>query len=451
MPLSEKRMLKSTLNRGNRFFRSVFTKLVFINITAWFLIFLSVNFIFLFLFSKRYNEGPLYAGVGQYLEYLINDIGSPPEQWKARVLHEQNGVHISYSGKGEQWTTGKRFPEIEDMRFRPLHGSRRVQIGRKFGRRLLMARIEEGVLYFDFAGVKKEDVQYSMVHMLLLFLLSMILFGTYRAVKKVLRPLEWLDAGVTKAAAGNLNYQVPVRGSDELAELALSFNKMTARLKEMITAREHLLRDISHELRSPLTRMKVSLELFENTEVKAEIKQDIIEMEEMITGILDSARKQHDLRKRKQKIEKCNLDLLLASVVKKYANQAPGILYITPKKPIFCTGDERTLQTVFSNLVDNGIKFSAHGNRAVEVKLVKNNRDQALITVKDFGQGMDEAELIYIFEPFYRVDKSRSRKTGGFGLGLSLCKTIIQAHNGMIKVQSKPGQGTCFSIILPAM
>ncbi len=436
-------MIRNKLNHITRFFRSVFAKLILINLAAWLFILLTV--VFTFLYSKHDTKGPFQKNVRLYIHYIVNDLGSPPEKQKALAIFEKTGIHISFSDENVRWTTRDRFPEIDEIRFRPQHGSDTVQLGRRFGNRLLLLRVDDGTLYFDFAGV--EGARHTSAHLLLLLFLSAILLCCYLAVKRILLPLKRLGTGVSEVACGNLSHQVPIRGNDELAELAHSFNDMTARLKKMMETKEHLLRDISHELRSPLTRMRVALELIENKEIKGEIELDICEMEEMITAILKSAREHHDSRK--QNLQKCNLDQLLKRVTERYTNMSPGVHYTSPGVPLHCKGDESSLRTVFSNLIDNAIKFSTDENRTVEVKLSENIDDTSLITITDFGSGIDEAELPCIFEPFYRVDKSRSRKTGGFGLGLNLCKAIIEAHDGKIEVKSKPGEGTQVLLTFP--
>ena len=110
--------------------------------------------------------------------------------------------------------------------------------------------------------------------------------------------------------------------------------------------------------------------------------------------------------------------------------------------------DIEQIQTVLKNILVNALKYSIPGNDPVQVRLSKDALGY-IIEIQDQGQGIPEDELELIFEPFYRVDKSRTKLTGGYGLGLSLCKTIIEAHGGRISVMSKPGEGAVFCIILP--
>lgn len=447
MSLSGEEMVLPKPLHFKRFFSSVFTKLILVNLIAWFLIILAV--VFTFFFSMKGTRGPFYRNASQYLQYILEDIGSPPHRHKALSLLQTTGIHISFISKEDKWSTRDTFPDIGSMRFRSLHGSDTVEVARGHGHRLLRLQTDDGTLYFEFAGAREDDFHQELGHLLLIVLLSAILLGCYLALKRVLLPLKWLGNGVAEVANGNLSHRVPVRGYDELAELADSFNEMTARLKKMMETREHLLRDISHELRSPLTRMKVALELpGNNASLAAELKRDIDEMGSMVTAILESAREHHD--QNKQDLQELDLNSLLREVTEKYASIPPGVTYSAPAKQLLCKADPNSLRTVFQNLIDNGIKFSAKTDKAVAVGL-RQTKNTLLVTVTDYGCGIDPEELPFIFEPFYRIDRSRSRRTGGFGLGLSLCKAIVETHGGRIEVTSTLKQGTQVSLVLPRL
>lgn len=425
----------------HKLFQSVFTKLILINLTTWVLIMIAVAAI---LFSLKHKGKPFYKNTRLYLQYIVEDLGSPPDKTKALALSEKSGIEITFSGD-TTWTTLEQLPELNKIHYSPTHNDNRAQFGKLNGRRLLKIETDDGRLYFNFSGFE-EDGQQNAVHLLLIFIPSIILLACYLALKYLLRPLKWLESGVAEVTAGNLSHRVPTRGNDELTELANSFNDMTARLKQIMETKEHLLRDISHELRSPLTRMKVALALLSDEQIKAEIEQDIVEMETMVSSILDSARDHHTLQQ--NSLVSCDLAHLALSITEKYSNMSPGVRYLSAKEPIMCEIDGQAIQTVLTNLIDNGLKFSEESKDGVEVHLSMNKKF-AQMSVVDHGVGIDSEELPFIFEPFYRVDKSRSRRTGGFGLGLSLCKAIIEAHGGKIEVKSQRGVGTQISFTLP--
>jgi signal transduction histidine kinase len=140
--------------------------------------------------------------------------------------------------------------------------------------------------------------------------------------------------------------------------------------------------------------------------------------------------------------------VLLKQTLTAFENQPPGIEIIDLPAEIKVEVDPEQVKTVFENVFSNAIKYSEPESKPVQVSY-KLRESFAVIRITDFGIGIPQEELAHIFEPFYRVDKSRAKDTGGYGLGLSLCKTIMEAHSGKIEVQSKPQEGTTVSLFFP--
>ena len=281
---------------------------------------------------------------------------------------------------------------------------------------------------------------------ILLSLLTLIFIGAFLSIRWIMKPVRWLGEGVREVGRGNLRHRVPVKRSDELRDLAEAFNDMTDRIRGMIHTKERLLLDVSHELRSPLTRVKVALEFLPEGKARDSIANDISAMEKMINDILDTARRHHlhsDL-----KLQPTDLVGLLGEILPDYQNQPPGVRLAAVPESLVVNIDPGQIQTVFKNILDNGIKYSNADSEPVSIS-IKSRPGQTVIEIVDNGIGIPEEELSFVFEPFYRVDKSRSKDTGGYGLGLSLCKTIMEAHNGKIEITSKPGEGTTVSLVFP--
>ncbi|HJT23935.1 MAG TPA: HAMP domain-containing sensor histidine kinase, partial [bacterium] len=135
-------------------------------------------------------------------------------------------------------------------------------------------------------------------------------------------------------------------------------------------------------------------------------------------------------------------------IVKRYKDRKPGLKFMGGKEKRIVTADKTRVKTVLQNVIENALKFSAGQRKPVEIAL-ETVSDGVGVTVKDFGPGIPEDEQGRIFEPFYRVDKSRTKETGGYGLGLSLCREIMLAHGGDIHLQSKPGKGTQVALRFP--
>ncbi len=437
-------MILKKLSNLKRFFRSVFTKLIFISLATWFLILVAV--VATFVISKKHSTGPFHRNFNNYFQYIIEDLSSPPDKQKAKQLLEATGIHISYTGDNSSWTTRNTFPDITSVRFRPFHDSATLQIGSKHGHHFLQQKTEHGTFIFDFAKRTEEESRHEKSHLLLLLLLSAILLGCYFALKKVLLPLKWLSTGVLEVSAGNLDHRVPVKGNDELGELGKGFNEMTTKVREMMETKENLLRDVSHELRSPLTRMRVALELIDDEEIKDDIRLDIEQMEKMIAAILETARVRHDSYQLNK--TRCDINKVVSLVAARYKNMPPGVVFHPFQNPVHCSTDENAFKIVITNLIDNALKFSKASSSPVEIQLTQQDNN-AIITVTDHGKGIKENEIRYIFEPFYRTDKSRPHGSGGFGLGLSLCKAILEAHGGSIEITSTIGDGTQVIVSLP--
>jgi signal transduction histidine kinase len=169
-------------------------------------------------------------------------------------------------------------------------------------------------------------------------------------------------------------------------------------------------------------------------------------MEKMISDILETARMHHlhaDL-----KLQPSDLVAILKEILPDYQNQPPGVQLDELPKSLVVNIDSGQIKTVFTNIISNALKFSDAASEPVKVS-VKSEPHHVVVKVADRGIGIPVEELTFIFEPFYRVDKSRSKDTGGYGLGLSLCKTIMEAHGGKIEIESKPGVGTTVSLFFP--
>ena len=262
----------------------------------------------------------------------------------------------------------------------------------------------------------------------------------FMGLRRMFGPLRYLMRGVQEISDGNLDFRFPPKGRGEFDFLAYNFNRMADRVQEMLRSKEQLLLDVSHELRSPLTRLKLALEMTPPGEMRESMGRDIVEMETMLTEILET---QH-LKSAHGKLQLKALDLaaVMTEIVEKYKDRSPGLSFASvPKVSAVVQADEARVQTVFQNVLENALKYSAHQSKPVEVSL-KPSEGFLEIHVRDFGVGIPKEDQEKVFEPFYRVDKSRTKETGGYGLGLSLCREIMKAHGGEITLESAPEPGT---------
>jgi signal transduction histidine kinase len=427
-----------------KIFRSVFTKLLVVIILAGICINLVVAGFFIHL--RNQFIGPFHKNVEQYLNYLIADMGTPPTLDRARKIARQSFMDIRYESPDLRWTTSDELPTDIKGRFHGLRQNPDVRYGRHRGRHIIAVTSEEGRFVFGPSRKLPIDSARHRLFVIMLLLLTGILTVAFFIIRHILRPVKWLNTGVKEVGRGNLKHRVPLKKSDELRDLAQAFNNMTDRIRDMLHTKEQLLYDVSHELRTPLTRMKVALEFIEDSQARKSLQSDIEEMEKMVSEILETARRQHKY----ETLKKQPIDLadLIKQTTATIENQPPGVEIVDLPSEIKVEIDPEQIKTVFENVLNNAIKYSQEDSASVQVS-AEYEGSFVVVRITDFGIGIPEEDLAYVFEPFYRVDKSRTKDTGGYGLGLSLCKTIMEAHGGKIEVQSRPNEGTTVSLFFP--
>ncbi len=280
----------------------------------------------------------------------------------------------------------------------------------------------------------------------LLVLLAGIIFATHLFLKSQLQPLQWLRVGVNEVARGNFKVQAPIIRNDEIGQVAGAFNKMTQRIEAMMTDRERLLADVSHELRSPIARINVALELLPEHPKRQAIKKDIREMETLIAVLLE--REQVRAYLDRQETAVIQLNRLMRRVIDLYRDQPPGIHFSPPPDEITLSGDPTLIEVLVKNLLDNALKFSLKDSAAVRVSLEK-KEGRVFVRIIDDGPGIPEQELERIFEPFVKLNPARGHRSG-YGLGLDLCLRIVKAHGGQLRITSDGTRGACVEVIMNA-
>lgn len=282
--------------------------------------------------------------------------------------------------------------------------------------------------------VNKPNPLYAHIHLAitLILLIAVVSLVASFVIRKILKPLSILNEAVEKAAEGKFDQKINIKSNDEFGSLADAFNKMTTELKKMIKAREQLLLDVSHELRTPVTRARLALEMMPDSHEKKSVEGDLKEMETMITGILESERLENGSIK--PDLKTIRVTDFLQKFHEKYNVDDNRLKLFPISEKFHITIDENLIMTVLRNVIDNALKYSSE--KPVEISVI-NKENNVIIQIDDNGSGIPENKLPFIFEPFYRADQSRSRKTGGYGLGLHLCKKIMDLHNAEILVQNK--------------
>jgi signal transduction histidine kinase len=286
------------------------------------------------------------------------------------------------------------------------------------------------------------EARFDLVHALrfpaALFGLALaIAIGFYPLIRGLARRLEQLESGVAKFGEGDLGARVAVKGKDEITKLAATFNASADRIESLMNAHRLLLANASHELRSPLSRLRMAMERLKGNPsddtAQREAARNIAELDRLVEEILLASRLQAtELIK-----EPVDLAGLLAEECAAYGAEAT----VVGDAPMV-KGDPRLLKRLFRNLLQNAAVHGASDAPEVTIRATKND---IRVAVCDRGPGVSEGDREKIFEPFYQGRSS----TGGAGLGLTLVRQIAERHGGSVRCLPRHGGGACFEVLLP--
>lgn len=285
--------------------------------------------------------------------------------------------------------------------------------------------------------------------------------GAYFTARSIEQPLAALTETTRAFGRGNLEARTNSTRRDELGEVSRAFDDMADRLARLIVAERELLANVSHELRTPLARIRVALDIASEAEGKAgaislaDIAQDLAELERIVEDVLASARLALDtgassggqlpMRARpgdvKALLDKSVALFQLAHPERTLETRLPETLGTMMADPVL-------LRRVIDNLLENAHKYTDRPDRKITLSAKLSDR-KVIIDVVDRGIGISEADQRRLFEPFFRVDRSRARSTGGLGLGLLLARRIVEAHGGTLTIASVLDEGTTATVTLP--
>ena len=283
---------------------------------------------------------------------------------------------------------------------------------------------------------------FSFAWMLGLVALAVAL-GSYPIVRRLTKRLEALEHGVKQWGDGNLSLRLPQDGHDEVAALALGFNVAAARVQTLLLSHKALLANASHELRSPLTRIRMGLELMDSQPgavFKDEIARNIQELDQLIDEILLASR----LDASEADIGTQEVVDLAGLAAEECARTDAELQTGAQVHGLLVQGVSRLLRRMLRNLLENARR---HAAGAVTVGLTA-ERGQVVLRVCDNGPGVPVALRERIFEPFYRLPGATERD-GGVGLGLALVRSIVLRHGGTVVCEGRPAGGACFVVVLP--
>ena len=300
------------------------------------------------------------------------------------------------------------------------------------------------------------------LHFVVRLSIELIIAGIvcFLLARYITKPIIKLGNATRQLAAGNLSIRVVPslwKGKDEISSLAVDFNLMAARIEKLLTAQRNLLRDVSHELRSPLARLNVALEICrQRFGSQAEIPLDRIECEaERLNELIGQILTWNKVESGTVKIEKTDVDLvkLVQEITAdaEYEAKSRNRTVVSTVEPCILKGNTDLLSRAIENVIRNAVHYTAEGG-SVEVTLrnvQSKDKQQVLVTVRDHGKGVPEEALADLFKPFYRVEDGRDRESGGAGLGLAITEAAVRQHGGSVSAANAPGGGLIVEMTLP--
>jgi signal transduction histidine kinase len=417
--------------------------------------------------DRDYLREVVGSHISLHTTYFLRDLGSPPDIERAKAIADTNPLDIRIQGPGVDWSSDPNFPDAGVMHFETSDLFDRVrdnlfQSGDRAGEE--QSRLEDVgfARYGDHSFVKIEIDGYrimlaspeiavspapDLATPIIGLISILVLAGCFFAVTWLVRPIQWIKEGAERIGQGDLDYRIPKARTDDLGELTVDINQMADDVQRMLEAKQQMLLAISHELRSPLTRAKVALEFLEDNQQRENILDDLDEMERLIADLLESER----LNTRHSALQRSGIDLveLVRGVAEtEFSAERDRLEFDFQVETAPYEADEKRLRLLIKNLIENALCYTPVDGDAV-ILSVECGPEAISIAVTDRGQGMSPEQVERATEPFYRADAARCRDTGGFGLGLYLCRRIAEAHGGSLEISSAENRGTRVTLRLP--
>ena len=433
----------------NKFVKNILPKRLFYRallIVAVPVIFLQLTISFVFFDSLwiKTNKGMTRA--------LVNEINTFIEVYDDEIYdkNEITNLFSVYQDLNIEFINDNNFNyEYDERWFSPIDRSLRRELKSRFGlekfwfdttsyKELIDIRIKYQSGFFKFL-VPKDRVTSSSARIFALWITVpafIMVFISLIFLKNQTRPITNLAKVAQKFGKGEEIEEFKPSGASEIRQAGYEFDKMRKRILRHLNQRSEMLSGISHDLRTPLTRMKLQVAFIKDKELANKLAEDINEMEKMLNEYLQFTSSSY-----LEKNEEFNLSDLMNEIIKKYNNTN---IISNISSNVHINGRKNLIKRCINNLIDNGIKY---GDK-VNVELTKSNNN-LFIKVEDNGPGIPEKEYENVFKPFYKIDKGRADTKSSVGLGLSIASDIIRSHGGNIKLEKSSMNGLGVKISLP--
>jgi len=389
------------------------------------------------------NKGLTRALVGEI--QTIIDIYNNENEYNKKRLTDLYNQNFNFSIR---FLENKKLPDIKVERwFSPMDRTLRRELKSKINEYWfnttsyqevvdLRIKFKDGVLQIFFP---KERIQASSIRIFALWITLpafLLIAVAIIFLKNQTRPIINLAKASEKFGRGEDIEDFRPSGALEIRQAGYEFDKMRKRIVRHLNQRSEMLSGISHDLRTPLTRMKLQLAFIKDYEISKKLSDDINEMEKMLNEYL-----QFSSLKSTETTETFDISKLIKNTVQKYQKNE---ISTDIQERTYLDGRKNLIQRCMNNLIDNSIKYSKN----ILISLKKSNNN-ITITIDDDGPGIPEKERENVFKPFYKIDKSRGDSKSSVGLGLSIASDIVRSHGGSIKLENSPMNGLRVRILLP--
>ena len=423
---------------------SLFFRLVLIFGLTLSLFLLTFIWVFRAIVHDGMNQDTGHPFITRVVESAIDDIGTPPDTVYALQLTHELPFIIVIKGADYHWQSEDPGVDLTAVRkLHPISGSiKKVRLERQ---RAIWVEREGYNFYFIWKPLVLRGASMSIFAISISAILAALLLNYYM-VRRLLKPITLLKQGAEKISGGDIDYRIDHTRDDELGELTQSINTMADSLQSMLNAKLQLLLAISHELRSPITRAKLQLELMDDSTMKDSLKDEINELESLVSELLEAERLNSQHGSLNQ--EPVFLGEFIEAELKHHWPNSDLLKFEQKGTDREIDIDVLRTQLMLRNLVNNALRYGGDATIHVGVEWA----DQTVtLSVVDQGEGIEADHLPHLTEPFYRADRSRQRETGGFGLGLYLCRLIAKIHGGDLSISSQVGQGTTIAVCFPTL
>ena len=393
-------------------------------------------------------RGLISGHLSLHVNYVREDIGVPPRIDRAMAITERVPVDIRIFGPDVDWASDPAFPRIDELEFAPsprfsddpdawVDELKGVEFATHDDHDFL--RMRQGAYDIVVATPRISDTPQGpdLVTLILGMGLTSLLLG-YMAVRWLFKPIRSIRQGAAHIGRGNFDYRITNIRRDQLGDLAEDINELAGDVESMLDAKRALLLGISHELRT--------LEFLEDEKNQENLREEIVEMEKIVAALLEAER----LTSRHVRLSRTSVvvsDLIAELLDDFFSRDIERIKVVQPAEPVRANIDEARMTLLLKNLLSNALRYSKPSDGPVELIVAEEN-GELVFTVRDCGPGLSENQAEHLGEPFYRGDPSRTRDSGGTGLGLYLATLVAKAHRGSLRLLDTD-VGACFEIRIP--